>query len=101
MPVISALKGAKKNRMTQSKVSVTRRSAARRQIDAMPAPTITRLVADARGLWPRVAEIDQDKLDELGQVEGKIGFGLRRIAKGKAQAKHEQSGRERAEKQGP
>ena len=101
MPVMRALKGAKKNRMTQSSASVTRRSAARRQIDAMPRNDHEAGNKTQGACGQRVAEIDQDKLDELRQVEGEVGFGLRRIAKGKAQAKHEQSGRERAEKQGP
>ena len=85
MPVISALKGAKKNRMTQSNASVTaplggetpdRRNARANDHEA------GNKTQGAGG--QRVAEIDQDKLDELRQVEGKIGLGLRRIAKGKA-----------------
>jgi hypothetical protein len=49
----------------------------------------------------RIAEIDEDKLDEPNQVEGEIRLGLRRIAKSKSQPKHEQSGCGGAEEQRP
>jgi hypothetical protein len=81
MPVISALKGAKKKRMTQSS----------RFLDAAlggEAPDRRRACGEDHeaGNKPqgaggeRIAEIDQDELDEPRQVEGEVGLGTGRIA---------------------